>query len=394
MPIPGVYVEETRPPPRIEGVPTSVTAFIGRAPKGPRDRNVDASPTPVTSWAEYERIFGGLSVESTLGYMVKQFFDNGGRDALIVRAGKTSTPLGDADIAAPKLEARGRGLWALERAKHVNLICIPPLSRGANGDISAATRRAAAAYCHKRRGIFIVDPLSRWQSVADVLGGVRSAEFGLEPDANAALYFPQVMTADPLQGGGVARFAPCGAVAGVIARIDQTLGVWKAAAGSHADLRGIDGPETALSDADMTLLNPMAVNCLRRIEGRGNLIWGARTWSGRQGTASEWKYLNVRRLALYLESSIERGTQWAALEPNGEATWAVLRQSTGSFLHDLFRAGAFQGTRASDAYFVRCDSSNNTAADVQAGLLQIEIGFAPLRPAEFIVLRVSHRVGS
>lgn len=397
MPNPGVYIEEgARQPPKIIGVPTAVAAFIGRAPRGPRDRQGDASPTPVKSWSEYDRVFGGLSADATLGHAVKQFFDNGGREALIVRVGKISTPLGDADISAPRLQARGRGIWALDRAKDVNLLCIPPLSRNPDGDIGADTRRAAAAYCSARHAMFIADPLMRWQSAADVLGadGARGSTFGLAPDANTALYFPYLQAHDPTRGSTLARFAPCGAVAGVIARTDHTLGVWKSPAGQHAEIRNVIGPEVVLNEADMDRLNPGGINCLRKIVSRGTVVWGARSWAGQDNSASQWKYLSIRRLALYLQRSIGRGTQWAALEPNGEPLWAGLRQSIAPFLHDLFLAGAFVGARANEAYFVRCDAINNTPADIQAGELHIDIGFAPLRPAEFIILRLTHRVGT
>lgn len=388
---PGVHIEEGRPPRPIEGVPTSVAAFIGRTPQGPRDSDHDHSPTPVGSWTEYERIFGGLAADSTLGYAVQHFFANGGTNALVVRVGGQRR-LVDGDIAGPAKERARRGLWALERAKDVNLICIPPLSRDPGGDIGAKTRQAALAYCRQRRAIFIADPLSRWRSAGDVLGadGARGAAFGLEPDANAALYFPFLRAADPPRGVE-AEFAPCGAVAGVIARTDAARGVWKAPAGGDADLRGNVAPAVALTEADMSALNPQAVNCLRAVPGRGAVVWGARSWAGRQEMASEWKYLNVRRLGLYLESSIERGTQWAAFEPNGEPTWAALRLSLGTFLDGLFRAGAFQGARPDQAYYVRCDASIHSAADLTNGILHIEIGFAPLRPAEFVVLRFMHR---
>ncbi len=388
---PGVYLEEGQPPRRIDGVPTSVAAFIGRAPQGPRDSEPQASPTPIASWAEYERVFGGLAADSTLGYAVQHFFANGGATALVVRAGGDA-PLTDDDIAGPGLQAAGRGIWALDRARDVNLLSIPPLGRGPGGDIAARTRQAALSYCRARRAVFLVDPLARWQSSADVLGGegVRSAAFGLEPDSHAAVYFPYLRAADPLQGGAPALFAPGGAVAGLIARTDATRGVWKAPAGSDADLRGIAAPAIILRDAEQGLLNPQAVNCIRQIQGRGNVVWGARSWAGQDRLGSEFRYLNVRRLASYLESAITRGTQWAVFEPKGEPLWAALRASIGAFLQELFRAGAFQGTRASDAYYVRCDATTHSPADLAQGRVNVMIGFAPLRPAEFIVIHIAH----
>jgi len=393
---PGLYVEEMGGPRAIEGVPISVAAFIGRATQGPRDTDAKASPTEVTNWAEYERIFGGLEGAGTLGYAVSQFFANGGRKALIVRVGGAGDgPIGDADISAPELESAGRGIWALDRARDVNLLCIPPLAHDVGGDIGAATRQAAATYCRKRRAFFIADALSRWQSHADVLGpgGAGGGEFGLAPDANAALYFPFLRVADPLQGGAAVDVAPCGAVAGIMARIDAARGVWKPPAGAEADVRGVIGPSIALNDLEAGELNPQAVNCLRQFPGKGTLVWGARTWRG-QTTGPDWKYVNVRRLALFLEESIDRGTQWAAFEPNDEALWTAIRQNVGAFLHQLFRAGAFQGAREQDAFYVRCDRTTMSQGDIDCGRLIIEIGMAPLRPAEFVIIRICHMVKS
>ncbi|HWA50253.1 MAG TPA: phage tail sheath C-terminal domain-containing protein [Dongiaceae bacterium] len=392
-PYPGVYVEEITGGTRaIEGVPTSVAAFIGRATQGPRDLDKKASPTSIASWAEYERVFGGLDGHATMGHAVRLFFANGGKRALIVRVGKKNgAPITDADISSPKLAARKRGLWALERAQDVNLLCIPPLSQGADGDIGAVTRQAAIAYCRRRRAMFIVDPLSRWQSVADVLGpdGIDSASFGLPRDANAALYFPFLRI---LQDGTATDVPPSGAVAGLVARTDETRGVWKAPAGLDADLRDVAGPAIKITDEENGELNPRAVNCLRQFPGKGMVVWGGRTWLG--DISSEWKYVNVRRLALFIEESVERGTQWAALEPNNETLWTAIRRDVGDFLHGLFRNGAFAGSRPQDAYFVKCDRSTMTQADIDQGRLIALIGIAPVKPAEFVILRISHKTAS
>lgn len=390
---PGIYVEEIRSGAHtIQGAPTSVAAFIGRATQGPRDLDKKTSPTAIASWPEYERVFGGLDGESTLGHAVRLFFANGGKRALIVRVGKKNgTPIADSDISAPELEARKRGLWALERAPDVNLLCIPPLSQGPDGDIGAVTRQAAVEYCRKRRAMFIADPLSRWQSVADVLGpnGMDSAEFGLPRDANAALYFPFLRV---LRDGPAMDVAPGGAVAGLIARTDETRGVWKAPAGLEADLRDVAGPTIRITDDENGALNPPAVNCLRQFPGKSVVVWGGRTWLG--NIASDWKYVNVRRLAMFIEESVERGTQWAALEPNDEKLWAAIRLSVGNFLQGLFRDGAFAGHRAQDAYFVKCDRSTMTEADIHQGRLIALIGIAPVKPAEFVVLRLTRTVAS
>jgi hypothetical protein len=178
-----------------------------------------------------------------------------------------------------------------------------------------------------------------------------------------------------------------------MARTDARKGVWKAPAGIEARLSGVSGLEQSLSDADQQLLNRHAVNAIRDFPGIGRVLWGARTMAGAEGHASEYTYVPVRRLALFLEESLLRGTRWAVFEPNDEPLWAALRTSVGGFMHALFRRGAFQGGSPKDAYFVRCDTSTTTAADIQAGVVNILVGFAPLKPAEFIVLRIQQKAG-
>lgn len=200
------------------------------------------------------------------------------------------------------------------------------------------------------------------------------------------------MTAtDPLRSNVARSFVPCGAVAGRIAHTDRTRGVWKAPAGTDTALSGVSGLEFALTGHDSGLLNPSGINALRVLPARGPIIWGARTGHGADGVSSEWRYLPVRRTALFIEESLDHGLRWTVFEPNGEPLWAALRLTISAFMHELFRRGAFPGNTKDDAYFVRCDRSTTTQADIDAGIVNVQVGFAPLKPAEFIVLHFRHR---
>jgi len=210
---------------------------------------------------------------------------------------------------------------------------------------------------------------------------------------NSALYFPWVRAPDPQAAGAPHEFPPCGFVAGVFARIDTTRGVWKAPAGAEANLTGTSALTLPLTDADSALLNPRAVNCLRTFPAQSPVVWGARTLHGDDARASEWKYVPVRRLALFIEESVIRGTRWAAFEPNDEPLWANIRRSVDVFLTGLFRQGALAGPTSEKAFYVKCDRETTTSADVDLGIVNIEVGFAPLKAAEFVVLRIQQVAG-
>ena len=191
----------------------------------------------------------------------------------------------------------------------------------------------------------------------------------------------------------LADFAPCGAVAGIMARTDVQRGVWKAPAGLAASLSGVQGLTYTMTDRQNGVLNPVGLNCLRTFPVAGHLVWGARTLAGADLLASEWKYVPVRRLALFLEESLFRGTQWVVFEPNDEPLWAQIRLNIGAFMQDLFRQGAFQGSSPRDAYFVKCDRETTTQSDINRGVVNILVGFAPLKPAEFVVIKLQQMAG-
>lgn len=499
---PGVYVvEEPSGVRTITGVATSVTAFVGRALRGDLD-----TPVTIHSWAEFERVFGGLWTESALGYAVSAFYRLGGSTAIIVRvhngkAGDRATLAlgtgakeltlqarspgtwgaklkGEIDLDTrprpdgtndPKLfnlkvtdsgtgrvelfrnvsieataaravdkvltsdstlvemtgnlptgnpaavastdaaggtndgdpvakeqysEAAGmqdakEGIYALEKAELINLVVVPPYT--ANDDIDTEVLTKAVAYATERDAIMLVDPPSGWSSKANAVTGAAAASF--TRSKNAAAYFPRVMEPDPLRDGQLRAFAPSGAVAGVIARTDATRGVWKAPAGLDASLDGVIALDISLTDAEIGDLNPLGINCLRAAPAAGHVIWGARTREGNDALASEWKYLPVRRTALFLKVSLYRGTQWVVFEPNDAPLWAQIRLNIGAFMNNLFRQGAFAGTTPKEAFFVKCDAETTTPDDVNLGIVNIWVGFAPLRPAEFVVLHLQQMAG-
>jgi len=279
-----------------------------------------------------------------------------------------------------------KGLYALEKVDLFNLLCIPPYQ---NDEVETGLISEAAAYCEKRRAMLLVDSPTRWintqtasQEMSDPVKNLGTSS------ANAMVFFPRLKRA-----GSWKTYAPSGAIAGIIARTDTQRGVWKAAAGLNATLAGVSELGVPLTDLENGVLNPLAINCLRTMPGVGPVVWGARTLQGADILSSDWKYIPVRRLALYIEESLYRATRWAVFEPNDEPLWAQLRLSIGGFMQDLFRQGAFQGQSPKDAYFVLCDSTTTTQADIDRGIVNISIGFAPVKPAEFVVLYIQPAAG-
>lgn len=288
------------------------------------------------------------------------------------------------------------GLYALDKADLFNLLCIPPDVRDDSTD--STVLQIAMAYCQERRAMLIVDPPAAWSQNKDTAAAAAKQglpALGLSGEAarNAALYFPRVLEADPLRDGQLDTFAPCGIVAGIMARTDSARGVWKAPAGLDASINGIQGLDVALNDSENGVLNPLGINCMRAFPVNGRVVWGARTLRGADQLADEYKYVPVRRTALYLEESLYRGLQWVVFEPNDEPLWAQIRLNVGAFMQNLFRQHAFQGTTPRDAYFVKCDKETTIQNDIDLGIVNIVVGFAPLKPAEFVVIKLQQIAG-
>jgi Bacteriophage tail sheath protein len=290
------------------------------------------------------------------------------------------------------------GIHALEDVDLFNLLCIPraALDGGAAaGELSATEAQAvttvAEAYCAKRRAFFIMDAPNGEEEPVEIrawLAGNDSLR-----DRNAALYYPRLCIPDPLNEFRLRSVGASGTIAGLYARTDNERGVWKAPAGTDAVLRGVSELEYRLTDPENGTLNPLAINCLRTFPVFGTVCWGARTLDGSDQEASEWKYVPVRRLALFLEESLYRGTKWVVFEPNDEPLWSQIRLNVGAFMQNLFRQGAFQGKSPREAYFVKCDNETTTQNDINLGVVNVLVGFAPLKPAEFVVIRLQQMAG-
>jgi hypothetical protein len=382
---PGVYVEELpQSVHAIGGVPTSVAAFVDFFATGPVD-----TPVAVGSWAEFESTFGGLTDACEGSYAVRQFFDNGGTQATAIRA---EVPAGgDAAAALTSDPDRRTGLYAFENADPFNTLCIPATMT--LGDAQAQHVIAAAqAYCERKRAMYVVD-IPQHDHLRATPAAVETWLATVGKSTNAAVYFPRPLIADPLHGNQPRAVAASGTVAGLYARTDATRGVWKAPAGIEAALHGVLDLECALNDAQNGQLNALGVNCLRKMPTYGPVCWGARTMAGTDGQQSDFKYVPVRRMALFIEESLRRGLQWAAFEPNQPALWQSIRLVAGTFLQTLFRQGAFTGITPAQAYFVKCDGETTSQADVENGIVNIVVGFAALRPAEFVVLQIAQVAG-
>jgi len=314
------------------------------------------------------------------------------RPGTLLTAPLTTAPFRDgADGSAPSAAAvagdaeDGTGLQALRRTDLFNLLCIPRSGWSLDDDADTALWTAAIGLCEERRAFLLVDPPDEWGTPAEAASGALT--FGLRSE-NAALYFPRIRVSDPLQEGRLATFPPCGAVAGAMARTDARRGIWKAPAGTDVGLVGVPELAQPLTDPQQGDLNRLGISCLRSFPVYGRVIWGARTLKGADDAASEWKYVPVRRLALHLEESLARGSRWAVFEPNAEPLWAELRLSIGGFLHQLFRQGAFQGSTPAESYFVKCDRETTLPSDVDKGIVNVLVGFAPAKPAEFVIIKL------
>ncbi|MGK7911162.1 MAG: phage tail sheath family protein [Synechococcus sp.] len=298
--------------------------------------------------------------------------------------------------AGSGLKDNKRGLYALDKADLFNLLCIPPEERGQS--TTKEIYQDALPYCQERRAMLIVDSPAEWSANKETAAAKAKSELsnlGLtgEQARNAALFFPRVIQSDPKREGQLDTFVPCGIIAGVMARTDTTRGVWKAPAGIDATLNGIQGLEVNLNDPENGMLNPLGINCLRFFPVIGRVVWGSRTLRGADQLADEYKYIPIRRLVLFIEESLYRGTQWVVFEPNDEPLWAQIRLNIGAFMQNLFRQGAFQGSTPRESYFVKCDKETTPQNDINLGIVNIVVGFAPLKPAEFVIIKIQQMAG-
>ncbi|MEA2828353.1 MAG: uncharacterized protein QOG43_2792 [Actinomycetota bacterium] len=337
---------------------TSTAGFVGRAPTGPV-----GEARLVTSFVEFAQVYGGLEPTADgrppyLAHAARAFFLNRGTHLYVSRDG------GDQEAA----------LEVLARVDDIGLVAAPDAGTLDTFDECVAATAVLIAHAERSRFRFALVDAPESSTVDDVRRFRARFDSG-----QAALYHPWVVAEAAVDG---VVLPPSGFVAGVYARGDQERGVLKPPTGDA--VRGVAGLESVVDRAAQAVLNQEGVNVLRSFEGEGIRLWGARTIS----SDPEWKYINIRRYLLYLERSLDEATQWAVFEPNGESLWATVRRAAEAFLDAQWRAGSLMGRRPDDAYFVRCDCTTMTQDDIDHGRLVALVGVAPVKPAEFVIIRI------
>ena len=490
---PGVYIEEissgSRP---IEGVATSVTAFVGVTQRNSLNQN---KPVLIGSMDDYLTRFGPvLSLTDNMGLAVQAFYLNGGSTAYICPL-STASVISTETFGGFDVNAKGDGPWGnflyirisnvdvteevfdlevgtrnstgtfymiekyeavsldntdplyivdiveansslieisftntdlpsttssagtplltgeqsaptatdftsfynttLRKIRDVSIIVLPGQDWAADGtgnDIISATR----SHCEKMKNrMLILDP----PEATELTDASTVATMSLPTSTYTVLYYPWVGMSNPLfhpdKDPSVSKtvyVAPSAIAAGMWSKIDAKRGIWKAPAGVESQLTGAASLKYQVDNLEQDQLNPLGVNCIRKLANYGSVFWGSRSLATK--AEPEWRYVPVRRTAIYIEESIYNGIQWAVFEPNDHPLWSSLRANIGAFMNGLFRAGAFQGQTTRDAYFVRCGLGDTmTQADIDRGQVIVTIGFAPLKPAEFVIVRIQQKVG-
>ena len=282
----------------------------------------------------------------------------------------------------------------LKKIHDVSIIVLPGQYMPENGFGNTIISEALAHAEETKSRMVIVDP----PPDEELDQSTKVDNIGLSTSTYGVLYYPWVKVANPFYNADTnpnvdktLTIAPSAFAAGMWSKIDGRRGVWKAPAGLETSLLGVAGLKFTVGDGDQNQLNPMGVNCLRKMPGAGPVIWGSRTLSTKANP--EWRYVPVRRTAIFIEQSIYNGIQWAVFEPNDHRLWSSLRLNIDSFMNGLFRSGAFQGEKVSDAYFVRCGLGDTmTQGDIDRGQVIVIVGFAPLKPAEFVIVRIQQKV--
>jgi uncharacterized protein len=313
----------------------------------------------------------------------QQYVLSGGSDGPPPTAGQLFRPVPEAFFAGTIVAKTG--MYALENVDLFNILCIPEATTMSAVDMQALYSEAET-YVESRRAMLIVDIPASVTRV-DLMQTWMANNDSLR-NANAAVYFPRTNIPDPLNRNQPRSIASSGTIAGLWARTDASRKVWKASAGTEAQLQNVPSLTYLMTDQENGVLNPIGVNCLRTFPVYSSICWGARTLEGADILASDWKYVPVRRLTLFLEESLYRGTKWVVFEPNDEPLWSQIRLNVGAFMQDLFRQGAFQGATPQAAYYVKCDGDTTTQQNIDDGIVNIEVGFAPLKPAEFVILQI------
>ncbi len=370
---------------------TGATATLVVAPTGTNPMVVqNVSGTPSAASADTWTDSGGAVFTPSALPMLTVTTGSGTLGAgTEASTGEDGTPLVPNTSGFTTALIGSNGYQLLANVPIFNILCVP-------GENDAGQMNDMVNFCQTYRAFMIVDadqtatPTTLSSGPTDYTG----TNYTLDNPSYAGFYYPWIQAPDPAAGFRPTLFPPSGFVAGTYASTDANRGVWKAPAGIQATLGGSLGLQIALNDAQNGNLNPYAVNCLRQFPVYGNVVWGARTMDGADAVGSEYKYVNLRRLAMFIESSLYQGTQWVVFEPNAEPLWGQVRLSIGTFLQQLFLQGAFAGTSPQTAYFVKCDADNNPDATVAQGIVNITVGFAPLYPAEFVIIQITQMLNS
>jgi phage tail sheath protein FI len=361
---PGVYIEEITPAGPIAGAGTSVTALIGTV-AAPPAAGALGTPVAVTNWTAYTDAFGGYKASLNLPFAVRGFFENGGTFGYIV-------PVKDATGVDAALDA-------LSRLPDVSIVCLP-------GVVDPAVQAKVITHCETMGDRFAVLDGAQDPTPLKADGALQSQRSALlSTNGFAGLYWPWIVIADPTAAAGTSATVtvpPSGHIAGVMSRCDATVGVHRAPANEL--VRGAVALDYTLNDTEQGALNHSNINAIRTFPGSPPLIWGARTLT--DGT--QWQYVNVRRLVSYIEDSIVQGVRWAVFAPNNTALWKGLERSITEFLTRVWEAGALFGATAKEAFYVQITDELNPPAVRDLGEVFVEIGLAPTRPAEYIVLRI------
>ena len=301
---------------------------------------------------------------------------------------------GGADGLAPAEDDYDEVFTKFIKYRDINIICLPGQYWSEDSSGNPIIQKAIGHAEKMKSRMVIVDPPPSYE----LTNPKKVKDMELPSQTYCVVYYPWVEAANRFYHAerypGLPKnvlVPPSGYAAGMWAKIDGRRGVWKAPAGIGTGLLGVSKLEWTVEDDEQDSLNPWGVNCLRSMPGAGKVIWGARTRATKADP--EWRYVPVRRTAIMIEQSIYNGIQWAVFEPNDHRLWSALRGNIGGFMNSLFRVGAFQGEKASDAYFVRCGLGDTmTQTDIDAGQVIIIVGFAPLKPAEFVIVRIQQKV--
>ena len=372
---------------RVSVVAGRVTVLPGGSAPGAR-LDFDTPPAAGSNWAAKLNLTGATATDNPAAYTAS-IGDVGAQSGSAVGV-DGNPPAGAGPVVGDPDDKTG--LYALEDVDLFNLLCVPLAADLPEAD-GVAILNDALALCVRRRAFLIVDPPRGRTSAEAVLEWAGDEFASTDAHRNAAIYYPRVEMPDPLDAFRPRAVAASPSVAALYARTDSTRGIWKAPAGTDASLANVVGFADRVNDSASGLLNQAGVNALRRFPAYGRVAWGARTHRGADAQASEWKYVPVRRLALYIEESLFRGTHWVVFEGNDEPLWSQIRLNAGGFMNRLFRQGAFQGVTPKQAYFVKCDAETTTQDDIDRGVVNILVGFAPLKPAEFVVIHLQQIAG-